>query len=170
MLRATSSEIVSRARHTTLVARGRTGLEQTAEKNSASMIALDYHRTTELVERLNDARRAHGPFDLAVLWLHSSADESVGAVMNLLGDQSQPCRVFHVLGSASADPSRDDDKRLAYAGSLADYHRVILGFVRQGERSRWLTHPEISDGVLEAIEADQPEFIVGQVRPWEQRP
>jgi hypothetical protein len=170
MLQAASRQIVAGARHATLVARGIAALEQTRGEGSASLVALDYHRTTDLVDRLRTARDEHGPFDLVVLWLHFSAAASFEAVIDLLGEQAQPCRVFDVRGSASADPSRGDDERYTTADVAVDYRRVILGFVRDDEHSRWLTHTEISQGVLDAISADQTEYVVGQVRPWEKRP
>lgn len=50
------------------------------------------------------------------------------------------------------------------------YHQVILGFVRQGNRSRWLTDAEISAGVIAALQSDQRDSIVGIVEPWPLRP
>src|SRR5690606_3732421 len=50
------------------------------------------------------------------------------------------------------------------------YREVIRGFVIDAGRSRWLTHREISQGVLEAIRADRPRSIVGTVTPWPARP
>lgn len=50
------------------------------------------------------------------------------------------------------------------------YREIILGFVLEGDRSRWLTDAEISAGVLAAVDADQPRYIVGTVRPWHLRP
>ena len=50
------------------------------------------------------------------------------------------------------------------------YRQVILGFQIEGERSRWLTHGEISQGVLQAIADDAEYHVVGVVRPWERRP
>lgn len=50
------------------------------------------------------------------------------------------------------------------------YHEVILGFVTEGEDSRWLTHDEISRGVLTAIDGQASRFIVGTVEPRSARP
>ncbi|NUN53550.1 MAG: hypothetical protein HUU06_12290 [Planctomycetaceae bacterium] len=47
---------------------------------------------------------------------------------------------------------------------------MILGFVREGDRSRWLTDAEIAAGVLGAIAADRPRTVVGVVEPWSARP
>ena len=50
------------------------------------------------------------------------------------------------------------------------YRQVILGFVIEGGRSRWLTHAEISGGVLDAVRNDRLFSIVGTVEPWSLRP
>jgi hypothetical protein len=70
------------------------------------------------------------------------------------------CRYFHVRGSAVADPSRtrsEAEEQFAHYPTL-HYLQVILGFVLENGRSRWLTDVEISQGVVTAIE------------PWSSRP
>ncbi len=48
---------------------------------------------------------------------------------------------------------------------------VILGFVLQGPtQARWLTHQEISQGVLDAVIEQAPYRVVGTVHPWDRRP
>ncbi len=37
-------------------------------------------------------------------------------------------------------------------------------------RSRWLTHEEISKGVIDAINNPKGRYIIGQIEPWGQRP
>jgi hypothetical protein len=79
---------------------------------------------------------------------------------------------FHVLGSAADDPSQPDDARRSRFAALSDlvYHEVILGFIVDRGTSRWLTHDEISAGVLAAIDRGAPRSIVGTTRPWSARP
>ncbi|MED4701280.1 hypothetical protein P9436_19755 [Lysinibacillus capsici] len=36
--------------------------------------------------------------------------------------------------------------------------------------ARWLTHEEISQGVIVAIQQDPPIHIVGTLQPWAKRP
>ena len=43
------------------------------------------------------------------------------------------------------------------------HHLIVSG-------TRWLTHAEISSGVLNAITLGTPRHIVGMIRPWNQRP
>ena len=69
--------------------------------------------------------------------------------------------VLRVLGSAAADPS------FPAAGKPRE---VILGFVREGDHSRWLTDPEISAGVLEALYGGKLRSAVATLTLWSKRP
>ena len=81
-------------------------------------------------------------------------------------------RYLHVLGSAADDPSRPDPERRARFEAIegVSYQEVILGFMREGAASRWLTDDEIASGVLAAIDRPMPRQIIGVTRPWTARP
>lgn len=170
MLAAASKRLVARAQQATLVARGRDGLQRIAQSGEARILAIDYHHTDALIDELRTARSEDGPFDLVLLWMHSSAERSFDAVVDFLGEQVEACRVFDVRGSASADPACEVDRRRGYADGRVDYRRVVLGYVREQGVSRWLTYDEICTGVLRAIADGAEEWVVGKVRPWEERP
>jgi hypothetical protein len=89
-------------------------------------------------------------------------------------DGLQASRYFHVLGSAAADPSRPDHlaqvRETVCQSAFIAYRQVVLGFVNEPARARWLTNGEISSGVLDAIAADRELSIVGTVTPWSSRP
>jgi hypothetical protein len=56
---------------------------------------------------------------------------------------------------------------------MADHclrHYVQLGFIIENGHSRWLTHEEISAGVIQAICTKKPVTQVGLLEPWEMRP
>lgn len=162
MLRAVVLAL-ARDREVTLVAR-RPGVVAAASIHPA---AADYGDPDAFAAALDGAVAARGPFDLAVAWIHSSApDAPLAAARRVRG------RFLHVLGSAAADPSRPDPGRRAAFEALPglSYREVILGFVREGDRSRWLTDAEIAAGVLGAIAADRPRTVVGVVEPWSARP
>ncbi|HEY9218132.1 MAG TPA: hypothetical protein VIO94_08790, partial [Phenylobacterium sp.] len=84
----------------------------------------------------------------------------------------RPARLFQVLGSRTAEPGHPE--RLARAAQVADglpslrLFQVVLGFRPTADGYRANTHEEISGGVLEAIAAERPLTIVGQVDPWPQ--
>jgi hypothetical protein len=87
-----------------------------------------------------------GPADLLVAWVHREVRVSVlRAVAPLLADGAP---VVEVHGSASANP----------LGGCPDpvlpghpTQQVVLGYVRHAGRTRWLTHDEVSAGVLDAV-------------------
>lgn len=126
--------------------------------------------TLTLAQALRRAVGHYGPIQLAVCWIHSSAPEALQTVAAELGRSGEPCRLFHVRGSAAADPTRLPRPALDELPPTVSYRQVILGFQIEGNRSRWLTHREISQGVLQAIEDDAEYRAVGVVRPWEMRP
>lgn len=121
-----------------------------------SSLFLDYRQTGTLELAL----KHNGLFDRMVAWIHSDAPEAFGILQQVVtGD------VLCVLGSAAADPSFP--ARIPAAGEPRE---VILGFVREGGHSRWLTDPEISAGVLEALRSGKPRSVVGTLTPWSERP
>ena len=58
----------------------------------------------------------------------------------------------------------------AAEGLPIDYQAVVLGFVVEDGKSRWLTNAEISDGILAAIASGAPFTIVGTVELWSAKP
>lgn len=78
---------------------------------------------------------------------------------------------FHVVGSATGAPMSIADATSQLpdaADSALRYHYVVLGSEAVGSngssaRTRWLTHAEISTGVLRAIEQGESRFVVGRL-------
>lgn len=162
MLAQASRYLADRFDQVSLVARRP---ERMGSHHRIHPLALDYRDTQTLREAVRGAVAAHGPVSLVVAWIHSTAPDALAAVM---AELQEPFRLIHVRGSAAADPS----KLTAAPGVPAHcrYQQVILGFVIEGNRSRWLTHGEISQGVIEAMESEVDVHVAGTVRPWEMRP
>ncbi len=82
--------------------------------------------------------------------------------------------VVDVLGSAALGPSHagTTGPRSLPVPAGRTYRRVVLGFADGPQGTRWLTHREISDGVLAAVDPRQQDAVtvVGRVTPWSQRP
>jgi hypothetical protein len=106
-----------------------------------------------------------GPADLLVAWVHRGVRT---AVLRAVGPLLAPgAPVVEVHGSASANPLGGTPE------PVLDGHptqQVILGYVRHAGRTRWLTHDEISAGVLDAVNralAGRPPHVhhVGEFRP-----
>jgi NAD(P)-dependent dehydrogenase (short-subunit alcohol dehydrogenase family) len=92
-------------------------------------------------------RALDGKADLLVAWVHGPVRASVlRAVAPLLASGAP---VVEVHGSASANPLLG-----GCPDPVLEEHptqQVVLGYVMQNGRTRWLTHGEIVDGVLDAV-------------------
>lgn len=174
MLKGVSLALAQQGHQVTVLARTLSNLDELVKESNGVIepLKVNYCDTDALNRVLKQSVQQRGRFDLAVVWIHSTAPQAPFEVAEWVGDDEKMGHYFHVLGSSAADPSNTNQERLKWQ-SLAStfiYHEVILGFKVESNRSRWLTHEEISNGVLEAIEAKQERFIVGQVEPWSARP
>ncbi|MEI9996588.1 MAG: hypothetical protein WDM91_18465 [Rhizomicrobium sp.] len=129
-------------------------------------VACDYNNGVALAETLG----ALDPPDLVIAWIHGRAPHARRALAECVAAEG---RFLQVLGSAHGDPAHPE--RLAEMAEAADdlpidYQAVVLGFVVEGGRSRWLRNEEISAGVLAAIRSAAPLSIVGTVEPWSAKP
>jgi hypothetical protein len=129
-------------------------------------IPCDYNDGVALSEALSQIAAP----DLVVAWIHGRAPHARRAFAESLVADG---RFVHVLGSAHADPAHPEriaEMEKAAEGLPIDYQAVVLGFVLEAGKSRWLTNAEISDGVFAAIAAQAPHSIVGTVEPWSAKP
>ena len=133
---------------------------------SVEALACDYNNGVALSEILS----ALDPPDLVVAWIHGRAPHARRALAECVRAEG---RFVQVLGSAHGDPAHPE--RLAEMAQAADglpidYGAVVLGFVMESGKSRWLTNGEIAHGVLAAIESAAPLHIVGTLEPWSAKP
>lgn len=178
MLRRASLYLAERGDAVSVIARSRERLASLVEAaatlpGSVNPLALDYRESERLVEELRGAVAAYGPVGLAVCWIHHEvAPGAFRVIVDTVGAGSPSVRLFHVRGSAVANPASGGPKPPEWMNEYPQvkYRQVILGFVIEGGRSRWLTHEEISGGVIAAIHDDAERFIVGTVEPWSMRP
>jgi hypothetical protein len=170
MLRAATLGLALRAEYVSVVARGEARLAELAEEAArlpgvVMPWSADYRNDPSLATTVTSAQEAFGPVDTVVAWIHADAGNAPVLVARLVGANGRPFRWFDVVGSGDGDSrSRADARRddLAAVTKLT-YHRVVLGRVREDDGFRWLTHEEISRGVLDAIDAARPESIVGEI-------
>ncbi|WP_291415880.1 hypothetical protein [Actinophytocola sp.] len=111
------------------------------------------------------ARALGGPADLLVAWVHGTERVSVLRAVAPLLAAGAP--VVEVHGSASANPVGGCPEPVL-AGHPTQ--QIVLGFLRHAGRTRWLTHQEISTGVLDGVRralAGKPPAVhqVGEFRP-----
>jgi NAD(P)-dependent dehydrogenase (short-subunit alcohol dehydrogenase family) len=171
MLRGVTRELAKRFDHVSVVARSKSDLDTLEKEKPGAIhgIAVDYRNETELRALIRGAVSTYGNVTLVVAWIHEDGSVIPHVIVESAGDA--PLTFVHVLGSASADPSRPDlSIRKDMEHSCVAYHEAILGFVLEGNHSRWLSHGEISAGVLKAIETGAPRSIIGTVEPWSRRP
>ena len=129
-------------------------------------IGCDYNDGVALSEALGQIEAP----DLAIAWIHGRAPHARRALAECVVAEG---RFVQVLGSAHGDPAHPE--RLAeiektVEGLPIDYQAVVLGFVMEGAKSRWLTSAEICTGVFTAIESEQAVSIVGTLEPWPAKP
>jgi hypothetical protein len=135
-------------------------------------VPADYTRPDSLKAALDAALMSGERFATAVLWVHRPHRPVVREVVS--GLLAADALLVDVLGSAALDPSRE---RPPAPPSLPEsgvtYRQVVLGFTEGQGGSRWLTHQEISDGVLAAVadgDRGPATRVVGRVEPWADRP
>ncbi|MDX9858286.1 MAG: hypothetical protein RBT76_10880 [candidate division Zixibacteria bacterium] len=176
MLRTVAIVLAEAGHRVSVVARNKerlVGLIRDTQRSPGVInpIAVDYSDRAAFEAKLREATAVLGPIAMAVVWIRSDAADSLAVVARLLGEQSDPCQVYRILGSQAADPSVTTDAHSPFDNIAGvSYRTVILGFKREHERSRWLTDDEISAGVLDAIANDRLAAVVGTVEPWDQRP
>jgi len=175
MLAGATRELAGRSEILTAVARTTRSLRALVDSVAATdcvlhEVALDWSDREAFLSGLADRIERTGPPSLVLAWLHR--DDLGPEIARAVGAEGTACAFFQVRGSAAANPaapasSLSDDPRIP---ANVNHHEVILGFRLEGSGSRWLTHEEISGGVLEAIAEARPRRIIGTVTPWERRP
>lgn len=156
-----------------VVARDAARLKQLALESEGRIHALptDYANRSSFRLALRSSVESHGSVELALAWLHEDGLDALPDLLGVLSHQPQT-RLFLLHGSAEAAPRARVAPQIEAIRSSRPgiIRRIILGWKPGYRGSRWLNHTEISSGVCEAINADQDLFVVGNIRPWEDRP
>lgn len=180
MLREVVLHLTARDWIVSVVARGRDALgalAREAEPGRVEPLPLDYADDAALDTAVAGAIERNGPLALVVAWVRPNAPHALATIAHLAdagaGEAAgEPCRFFRVLGSAAADPARPRKGKGAAFRALEGiaYREIVLGFRIEGTHSRWNTKAEIAAGVIDAVERDAAETVIGVVRPWEMNP
>ena len=136
---------------------------------------LDYAAYKQLKDELRESIFTNGPVELTICWINTSkAPEAATIIADIIDKQNNQtkCKYYQLLSSATADPSHEkiDISKNFNSFDNIDFRTILLGFVTEGETSRWLTDKEICSGVIEAIENNARNSIIGTVEPWNRRP
>jgi hypothetical protein len=154
--------------HVSVIGRNPKKMKQLLEQNPAQLtpVLLDYTNTEELAEQIRCIQQKNGPIELVVAWVHSTGPQVIPCVLEML-PANQPVTFFHVCGSSS---NLQEIKAKTAAPEHVLYHQIQLGFKIENGISRWLTHDEISQGVIDAVLSGKPESVIGTTEPWDKRP
>ncbi len=139
-------------------------ISKSSNPSRVTPILVDYLDIALLKEKLEETIAHNGPIELVIAWIHSYAETVLESIASEI---SGIWKLFHVLGS-SANLNEIKDK--IHLLDITHYRQVQPGFIMENGQSRWLTHKEISQGVIDAIQYDRSINIVGTLQPWEQRP
>ena len=140
MLATTTRALADRGHAVTCIARRAADLG-----DGVRVEPVDYRDPVALHDVLARSTEARGPLELAVCWIHTDAPEAPRIVADALAPGAQLVQVFGTrVWPLSGVPLH------------VAYRQVLLG----SAEGRWLTHDEISAGVLEAVGTDRPVTVV----------
>lgn len=169
MLKKVSVWLCNQGFYVSVIGRDRDRLEGVKHACNApgnvTCISLDYHDSDILKQSIKGAIKQNGPITLVIAWIHTTAKKALQVICEEVELHSKSYGLFHILGSSASQLERQK-----IGSSSCDYHRILLGFILQGEHSRWLTHEEIAEGVIAGIQSKQSDCIIGTLEPWELRP
>ena len=153
--------------HVSVIGRNPEKMQRLVEKNPAQItpVLVDYTNTEELAAQLFHIQQKNGPINLVVAWIHSSGSGAIPCLLDSLPRESW--KLFHVNGSSS---NLEEIKAELAVPKHVHYHQIQLGFKVENGNSRWLTHEEISNGVIKSIQEEKAVHLVGTLTPWEMRP
>jgi hypothetical protein len=146
--------------------------ENKGEHGTINQIRLDYTDLKNLEEKLLTCISENGPIGTAICWIHSTSPEAPFVIARILNEKCEGAAYFHLLGSAYYSPApsiKNSDEKFKEFDRIR-YKKILLGFISDGNNSRWLTDDEISHGVIDAINMDEEEFIIGKIEPWSDHP
>ena len=135
-------------------------------------LQLDYCNYNDLTPLLIKSIKDFGEINLVVSWVHSTAPLAPVLTAKIINNSSSECDFYEVLGSAFANPENQYEERKEKFSDFEKivYHKIILGFILESDSSRWLKNEEISKGVIDAIENEKENHIIGTIEPWSSRP
>lgn len=172
MLEGVSLWLTENGYHLSVIARSphrmNTLISKAPAPSSITPLSIDYTNESKLRTEIQRTIRQNGPLQLVVAWIHSTGKNALDIIAKETSKTGgHNWKLFHVVSSSTNLEAAINNLKIP-TGCL--YRQIQLGFVIENGTSRWLTHKEISNGVIAAIRHDKPLYIVGTVEPWERRP
>jgi hypothetical protein len=170
MLSAATLWLVKEGYHVSVIGRNQERLDhlknQVSDPTNITTLSVDYRQEILLKDRIGGTIERNGPLELVVAWIHSPF-KKVLAMVAREAENPQPWRLFHVIGSGA---NHEEIRMGLSLSENCSYRQVQLGFILDRDTSRWLTHEEISNGVIESIAKDEQYHLIGVLEPENRRP
>lgn len=171
MLAGATKWIIESTEQISVIGRNKRRLEQLYPDHDNSdirLITLDYKDNEALTNFLRQTIQTYGPIDLVVSWIHNAVPDAIPIILAEINHhQKDPWRFVHIKGSSQDLPSIQSQITVP---KNCLYRDVRLGFKFEENVARWLTHAEISNGVISAIHHDKKRTVVGTLHPWSKIP
>ncbi|MBH0229177.1 SDR family NAD(P)-dependent oxidoreductase [Halobacillus sp. KCTC 3957] len=133
------------------------------KSESINPLIVDYQDYLKVEEEVKRALDRIGPVSKVISW--TPYNQVLEFILKLVSEDQGSYDLYQVLGSR-----RYFEKNTLVVPSNCNHHSIYLGFIIEEEKSRWLTHEEISNGVIEGIKTRAQEYIAGTLEPYEKRP
>lgn len=171
MLKDTVLYFTKHAFTVSVIARNQSGLDKliSSKDESGFIVPLraDYSDSAKLKDKIISAVNVAGEIETVISWIHIYAESAHEVIASIISKGNPVCKYFHITGSGSNNTGLNDDnvEKVIRNYKNISYRKIILGFVAEGNKSRWLTNTEISNGVIDAVNCDKELFIIGKTEP-----
>lgn len=167
MLKDVSLYFTNHAFTVTVIARNQKGIDELisskAESGFIFPLKVDYSDTDLLKEKLLSSTNAFGEYETVISRIHSYAESAHEVIADILGKGNSFCRYFDIKGILNQNPPEvmDNAELIIKKYENISYRKIILGFIKEGNKSRWLTDAEICNGVIDAVIYDKKLSVIG---------
>ncbi|WP_042220697.1 Rossmann-fold NAD(P)-binding domain-containing protein [Oceanobacillus manasiensis] len=170
MLAEVTGWVAKHSTHTIAFGRDHNKLEQLEMRYKVKARNLDYKDISALKEEVINAYKEHKTINMVIAWIHSTSPQAVSVIIDTLYEVQPHKQWTLILVKGSSSHLSGIKETREESVPNCTIKEVRLGFKIEEQGSRWLTHGEISNGVIQAIKGSNKETIVGTLEPWHKRP
>ncbi|MEI3605721.1 hypothetical protein SPD48_08450 [Pseudogracilibacillus sp. SE30717A] len=173
MLKEASRWISTHAEHTIIFGRNRDHLASIKENFGNEQLEVRELDYTDIISLENELKRAfitNGPIHMVVAWIHGTAPSAIPTIIEQIDQLQENLQWNLILIKGSSDNLSSITTPILSTRENCIIKEVKLGFIYDGNSSRWLTHQEISSGTIQAIIENKHSKIIGTLEPWDKRP
>lgn len=160
MLSAVSIWLAEKGYITAVLARDIKKLEKLKDRNSnIRSIQSDYTDRKQFRQIIAEYVINNGKFDIVIAWVHVGQKEVLDIIRT--ENDNHPFELYHILSNTQ---NPEQVKKLIMPDSGIKYHQVQLGYKVENKVPRWLSHQEISIGVIESLK-NKCDVTIGYTTP-----